>query len=78
MLEALWTKDEVLWTYKTFSWAQTQHGAHIKRHCSDCGGEFTGDKFTAYIQQQGTERRLTTADAPQRNGVAESLNCRLM
>jgi hypothetical protein len=52
-LEALWTKDEAFQTYKTFSWAQTQpDGAHMKRLRSDRGGEFTGDKFTAYIQQQ--------------------------
>ena len=43
-------------------WAQTQHNARIKHLRSDRGGEFTSNKFTAYLEQQGTERRLTTAD----------------
>jgi len=78
-LEVLRTKDEAFWAYKSFSaWAKTQHGAQIKRLRSDRGGEFTSDQFTAYLQQEGTERRLTTADMPQHNGIAESLNRRLM
>jgi hypothetical protein len=78
-LEVLRTKDKAFRAYKAFSsWAQTQHSARIKRLRSDCGGEFTSNEFTAYLQQQGTERRLTTADTPQHNGVAESLNRRLM
>jgi hypothetical protein len=36
------------------------------------------NQFTAYLHQQGTEHHLTTADTPQHNGVAESLNCCLM
>ena len=78
-LEVLRTKDEAFEAYKSFAaWAKTQHGATIKRLRSDRGGEFTSNDFTAYLRQQGTERRLTTADTPQHNGVAESLNRRLM
>ena len=60
------------------AWVQTQHGATIKRLHSDRGGEFTGNKFTKFLQEQGTKRRLTTHDTPQHNGVAEALNRRLM
>ena len=78
-LQLLRTKDEALQAYKTFAaWASTQHGAKIKRLRSDRGGEYTGNEFTAFLQSQGTERRLTTHDTPQHNGVAESLNRRLL
>jgi transposase InsO family protein len=49
-----------------------------KCHRSDRGSEYTSNQFIAHLKQQGTERRLTTVDTPQHNGVAESLNCRLM
>ncbi len=78
-LEVLRTKDEAFGAYKAFSaWAKTQHSAHIKRLRSDRSGEFTGRDFTAFLQEEGTERRLTTHNTPQHNGVAESLNHRLL
>jgi hypothetical protein len=78
-LDILRTKDEAFTAYKMFSsWAKTQHGATIKRLRSNRGGEFTSNEFTNYLKQQGTERRLTTHDTPQHNGVAESLNRRLL
>ena len=78
-LTPLRTKDETLDAYKTFAaWARTQHGVKIKRLRSDRGGEFTGNDFTKFLNAEGTERRLTTHDTPQHNGVAESLNRRLM
>jgi hypothetical protein len=71
----LHTKDEALDTYKTFTaWAQTQFGVKIKALCSDRGGEYTGHKFTQFLQQEGTEHRLTTHNTLQHNSVAESLN----
>ena len=72
-------KSGTLDAYKEFAeWARTQHGAKIKRLRSDRGGEYTGDTFTKYLKEQGTERRLTTHDTPQHNGIAESLNRRIM
>ncbi len=50
----------------------------IKRLCSDRGGEYTSADFDWYLKEQGTERRLTMHDTPQHNGVAESLNRRLL
>jgi hypothetical protein len=77
-IQPLHTKDETFGAYKTFAaWAKTQHGVRVKRLRSDRGGEYTGRKFSAFLQKQGTERRLTTHGTPQHNGVAESLNRRL-
>jgi hypothetical protein len=76
-LELLKSKDQTLQAYKTFTaWAETQHGTRVKRLRSDRSGEYTGGDFTKFLQ--GTEHRLTTHDTPQHNGVAESLNCRLL
>ena len=36
------------------------------------------NEFNAFLHEQGTERRLTMADTPQHNGVAELLNRRIM
>jgi transposase InsO family protein len=78
-ISILRSKDQTLDAYKGFAaWAQTQHGVRIKRLRSDRGGEYTGTEFSNFLQAQGTERRLTTHDTPQHNGVAESLNRRLV
>jgi hypothetical protein len=56
-LDALHTKDEAFKAYKDFAaWAQTQHGTHIKRLCSDHSSKFTSNEFTNYLHQQGTKR----------------------
>jgi hypothetical protein len=78
-LALLCAEDETMEAYKGFAaWAQTQRGAHVKRLQSDRGGEYTGGNFTKFLQEQGTERRLTTHDTLQHNGVAELLNRRLL
>src|SRR5487761_336488 len=78
-LTAIRTKDETLTAYKAFAmWVFTHHGVWIKQLRSDRGGEYTGDAFSAFLAEQGTERRLTTHDTPEHNGVAESLNRRLV
>ena len=77
--QLLQSKDEALQAYKAFvAWAQTQHGTKIKCLRSDQGGEYTGDNFSKFLKEQGTEHRLTTHDTPQHNRVAESLNRRLL
>ncbi len=78
-LQLLCTKDEAFNAYKAFAtWAQTQHGVCIKWLQSDHGGEYTGDAFTHFLKEQGTECQLTTHNTPQHNGMAESLNCHLL
>src|SRR5260370_20436275 len=53
-------------------------GGNIKGLLPDRGVEYPGNDFPSFLQSQGTERRLTTHDTPQHNGVAESLNRRLL
>ena len=78
-LALLRTKDEALEAYKTFvAWAKTQHGATIKKLRSDRGGEYTGNEFKKFLQDEGSERGLTTHDTPQHNGISEALNRRLL
>jgi transposase InsO family protein len=78
-VHTLRSKDETLQSYRAFAnWALTQYNVKIKILRSDRGGEYTGREFTKFLQEQGTERRLTTHDTPQHNGVAESLNRRLL
>jgi transposase InsO family protein len=78
-IDILKTKDQTLAAYKAFAaWAHTQYGTKIKALRSDHGGEYTGHAFTEFLQEEGTEHRLTTHDTPQHNGVAESLNRRLL
>ena len=74
-LNILRKKDQTFEAYKSFtSWARTQHYACVKQLCSDCGSEFMSNEFNAFLHEQGTEHCLTTANTPQHNGVAESLN----
>jgi hypothetical protein len=78
-LQILRTKDQALDAYKAFAvWASTQHGAQIKHLRSNHGGEYTSTEFTKFLNEQGTERRLTMHDTPQHNRVTESLNRRLV
>jgi hypothetical protein len=64
-LQILCTKDQALDAYKAFVvWAQTQHRAWIKCLRPDWGGEYTGTKFTKFLQEQGTKCRLTTHNTP--------------
>jgi hypothetical protein len=78
-IDILRTKDQTLGAYKAFAaLARTQHGAKIKTLRSDRGGEYTGRAFTQFLQEEGTERRLTTHDTLQHNRIAESLNRRLL
>ena len=72
-LALLRTKDKVLKAYKTFTaWAKTQHSATIKKLRSDHRGEYTGNKFSKFLQEEGSMHGLTTHDTPQHNGTCLS------
>ena len=78
-LTILRSKDQTLDAYKSFAaWVYTQKGVKIKCLRSDRGGEYTGNAFTKFLKEQGTERCLTTHNTPQHNGIAESLNRQLV
>jgi hypothetical protein len=68
-------KSNTFESYKTYeALLKTQHNASIKRLRSDRGGEYLSDEFSRHLRSKGTERKLTTHDTPQHNGVAERLN----
>src|SRR5271168_1899707 len=78
-INLLTTKDETFDAYKHFeAWAETQHKVKVRRLRSDRGGEYLDHKFRDHLKSKGTERRLTTHDTPEHNGIAESLNRRLL
>ena len=78
-LTPLRSKDKTLDSYKAFaSWTSTQHNAKIKKLRSNRRGEYLSNAFTSFLNQQSTECCLTMHDTPQHNGIAESLNRRLM
>ena len=46
----LCSKDQMLSAYEAYvAWVNTQHGAWIKRLCSDRGWEYTGTDFTVFL-----------------------------
>ena len=66
-------------TYKNYeAELQTQHGVHIKRLCSDQGGEYLSTTFDDHLAKSGTLRSLTVHNTPKYNGVSEQLNCTLL
>jgi hypothetical protein len=68
-------KSDVFMLYRNYeAWAKTQKGLPIKILRADRGGEYVGNDFRAYLDQQGTVLQLTAHDSPQQNGVAERLN----
>ena len=63
-------KDEVFSCYKQYcAWMKTQRKAEIKALRSDRGGEYLSKEFSAYLQNLGTARRLTTHDTPSTTGL---------
>jgi len=58
-LTMLRTKDDMLKAYKAYAtWMYMQHGVWIKQLQSDHRGKYTGNEFTKFLTEQGTERRL--------------------
>ena len=50
----------------------------IKCLRTDNGGEYTGEEFDSFCQQEGIKRQFTVAYTPQQNGVAERMNRTLL
>ena len=73
------SKSDAFASYRSFAtWIRTQFGLEIKCLRSDRGGEYLSHDFINYLEDHGTERRLTTHDTPEENGVAERLNRTLL
>ena len=72
-------KSEAFETYQTFfAWVKTQLGVTIECLHSDRGGEYMDTEFVNFLEQNGTNWKLTVHDTPEENGVSERLNRTLM
>lgn len=55
-------------------WLQGRTGYIVEHFHTDGGGEFIDQDLLDFFNQNGTRVTRTTADTPQRNGVAERMN----
>jgi transposase InsO family protein len=68
-------KSDTFAAFKQFkAWAENITGRKIKSFQEDKGGEFIGAQWDAYLAECGIERRHSTRNRPQQNGVAERAN----
>jgi transposase InsO family protein len=68
-------KSEALVAFKTFkAWAENVLELKIKSLQDDKGGEYMSAESLKFTDECGIERRHTTRNRPQQNGVAESAN----
>ena len=56
------------------AWAEQQTGRKLRAFHDDKGGEFIGNEWSALFSRLGVQRRHTTRNHPQQNGVAERAN----
>ena len=69
------SKSEAFEAFKSFkSWAENQLGAKVKALQDDKGGEYMSNKFLEFTDACGIERRHSTQNRPQQNGLAERAN----
>jgi hypothetical protein len=72
-------KSEVGKLLKVFiARAKLETGQHVKILCSDKGDEYIAGHVQQYLQERGIKHKVTTANTPQHNGVAERLNQTLL
>jgi transposase InsO family protein len=68
-------KSDTLVAFKTFkAWAENVLDLKIKSLQDDKGGEYMSAEFLKFTDECGIERRHTTRNRPQQNGVAERAN----
>ena len=68
-------KSEAFEAFKVYkSWAETQLGVKLRALQDDKGGEYMSKAFLAFTQEAGIERRHSTRNRPQQNGLAERAN----
>ena len=73
-------KDEVFDIFKSFhAMIQTQFSSKIQVLCSDNGGEYVNHQFqTYYFQSHGLLHETTCAQTPQKNGMVEGKNRKIL
>jgi len=57
---------------------ELEMGQCLKVLRTDSGGEYTGERTQKYLCECGIKHKMTTADTPQHNGIAEHMNCTLV
>jgi len=60
------------------SMVEKSSGMKVNTIRSDDGGEYTSKEFEQYLKTYGTQHKLTVPKTPQQNGVAESMNRKLV
>jgi len=53
---------------------EKQTGKHIKRLCTNGGGEYTSKEFENFLKQEGIFKETTVPYSPQSNSVVERAN----
>ena len=53
---------------------EPETGHKLKVLCSDGGGEYTAREVQSFLKDKGIKHKMTTADTPQHNRVAEYMN----
>ena len=72
-------KSEVAQHLRTFVTSiELETGQKLKVLRSDGGGEYTAGEVQLFLKGKGIKHKLTTADTPQHNRVAECMNCMLV
>ncbi|KAF7779129.1 hypothetical protein Agabi119p4_3474 [Agaricus bisporus var. burnettii] len=68
-------KSEAFEAFKVYkSWAETQLGVKLRALQDDKGGEYMSMAFISFTELAGIERRHSTRNRPQQNGLAERAN----
>jgi len=72
-------KSEVGKLLKAFiTWAELETGYKVKTLRSDGGGKYMAQHIQDWLHERSIKHKVTTADMPQHNGIAERLNCMLL
>lgn len=58
--------------------AERRVGSKLQYLQSDGGGEYLSEKFTSFFKARGIVHTQTCAYTPQRNRVAERMNCTIL
>lgn len=60
------------------AYAELHTGKKIKTLHTDNGGKYLSSTFKSHLSDYGIQQQLSISYTPQKNGVAERLNCTLM
>jgi len=74
-VDAMKEKSKVARHLRAFvAQVELETGHKLKVLRSDGGGEYTAGEVQSFLKDKGAKHKMTTADTPQHNGVAERMN----